>query len=90
MEEEYKLNQTFKYDKAGHSRQLYHSRHRLMNWVHAAHINEAVRLASLNGTQLFLDAGCSDGELIVRADGKYQTAVGLDHNHDALQTLQIQ
>lgn len=78
---------TFQYDPKGHSQQLYHSRHRIMNWVHAAHINEAVRLAALDGSQRFLDAGCSDGELIIRANGQYQTAVGADHNREALKTL---
>ena len=82
------MNQpTFQYDPSGHSKQLYHSRHRIMNWVHAAHINEAVRLANLDGSQRFLDAGCSDGELIVRADRNYKTAVGADHNIEALKTL---
>ncbi len=82
------MNQpTFQYDPSGHSKQLYHSRHRVMNWVHAAHINEAVRLANLDGSQRFLDAGCSDGELIVRANGRYSIAVGADHNIEALKTL---
>lgn len=82
------MNQaTFQYDPSGHSKQLYHSKHKLMNWVHAAHINEAVRLASLDGSQRFLDAGCSDGELIVRSNGMYTLAVGADHNREALKTL---
>lgn len=82
------MNQaTFQYDPSGHSKQLYHSKHKIMNWVHAAHIKEAVRLAALDGSQRFLDAGCSDGELIVRADGNYTLAVGADHNREALKTL---
>lgn len=79
---------TFQYDPAGHSRQLYHSRHRVMNWVHAAHIREALANAPLGPEVRLLDAGCSDGELLVRAGGRYAFAVGSDHNFQALRTLQ--
>jgi len=79
---------TFQYDPAGHSQQLYHSRHRVMNWVHAAHIREALAHAPLGPEVRLLDAGCSDGELLVRAGGRYAFAVGSDHNLQALRTLQ--
>ena len=79
---------TFQYDPTGHSRQLYHSRHRLMNWVHAAHIVGAIRASRSESHHWILDAGCSDGELLVRLAGSYAFAVGLDHNFQALPTLQ--
>ena len=78
----------FQYDPKGHSPQLYHSHHRLMNWVHAAHLREALANAPLGPGIYLLDAGCSDGELLVRAGGRYAFAVGSDHNFQALRTLQ--
>ncbi|MBI1389587.1 MAG: methyltransferase domain-containing protein [bacterium] len=82
------MNQpTFQYDPKGHSQQLYYSRHKIMNWVHAAHINEAVRRAKLSQHDYVLDVGCSDGEFFYRLHDDYRLAVGLDHNRDALETL---
>lgn len=77
----------FEYDPKGHSAQLYHSRHRVMNWVHGAHIRESLRRAPLSKDALVLDAGCSDGELFARAAGRYRLAAGLDHNFEALPTF---
>lgn len=82
------MNQkTFQYDPKGHSKHLYHSRHRIMNWVHGAHIREALKHADLDKGKSILDAGCSDGELLIRANGNYSFAVGADHNPQSLQTL---
>ncbi len=82
------MNQkTFQYNPEGHSKQLYHSPHRLMNWVHSAHIRQALANASLTLDKRILDAGCSDGELLVRANGVYASAVGADHNFQALQSF---
>lgn len=58
-----------------------------MNFVHAAHINQAVREAKKQPDAILLDAGCSDGEFFFRMDEQYRFAVGLDHNPEALQTL---
>ncbi|MEW6237139.1 MAG: class I SAM-dependent methyltransferase [Candidatus Omnitrophota bacterium] len=77
----------FQYDPKGHSQQLYHSKRRLMNWVHGAHIREALARMPLGPGLILLDAGCSDGELLSRAGENYAFAVGADHNIQALQTL---
>lgn len=77
----------FEYDPKGHSKHLYYSKSAVMNWVHAAHINEAVARSRGNASAAVLDVGCSDGEYFYRLQGHYSAAVGLDHNGEALKTL---